>query len=750
MIRKRTLARWATCSALAMALAPAASGQAPPPEPPTPLAPLSTVPVPEPANLGDFVRDRAAALKLGKSLFWDMQVGGDVQSCASCHFHAGADNRVKNQLSPGLLAGDTTFQVGGPNYTLVAKDFPFHRLSNPDDRSSTVKSDANDVVSSQGVFLSAFRDVGAGGGPDVCDHIADAVFQVQGVNARRVEPRNAPTMINAVFNFRNFWDGRAAEDFNGVSPFGHRDPNATLWKVQDGALTPVRVEIHASSLASQAAGPPLSPFEMSCDGRIFPQVGRKLLSPSVVPLGRQFVDPSDSVLAPVVRPGTGLAVSYRSLVEQAFQPEWWSSPESVTIGGRAFSQAEANFSLFFGLAVQLYEATLVADQSPVDRYLAGDSTALDARQQRGLAIFTGQGRCLNCHGGPETTNASFRNVTNEKLERMAMGDGGCGIYDNGFYNIGVRPTAEDPGVGGLDPFGNPLSHTRQAMQGSFVDPHLQPPLGSNPSCDGRAVVDGSMKAPGLRNVFLTGPFFRNGGQRDLRQVVAFYNRGGDFALQNIRDLDPDIQPLGLTRDDRANLVAFLEVLTDERVRWEQAPFDHPQLFVPDGHPGDQRQVTNRGDGNATDALLEIPAVGAGGRQAAGFPMPLLPFLADTFATGGGRLGTGKDVASFGIKARIVDDRPEAKLRFDDHARRLHVHSTSIDAAWRIPGKPCVTFSGTARVNGNDGYRFAVDEACDWGEPGKGADTFAISLSGPGLSYARSGTLSGGDLELERP
>jgi hypothetical protein len=56
-------------------------------------------------------------------------------------------------------------------------------------------------------------------------------------------------------------------------------------------------------------------------------------------------------------------------------------------------------------------------------------------------------------------------------------------------------------------------------------------------------------------------------------------------------------------------------LTDERVRFEKAPFDHPQIFVPNGHPGDQSQVTSDGTGKARDALREIRAVGAGGGPA---------------------------------------------------------------------------------------------------------------------------------------
>src|SRR2546430_7546368 len=50
-----------------------------------------------------------------------------------------------------------------------------------------------------------------------------------------------------------------------------------------------------------------------------------------------------------------------------------------------------------------------------------------------------------------------------------------------------------------DPFGNPLSDTRRAMQGNFVDPNLSPALGQVPECDGRANVDGAFKTPSLRS-----------------------------------------------------------------------------------------------------------------------------------------------------------------------------------------------------------------------------------------------------------
>src|SRR3954447_8530343 len=73
---------------------------------------LKSLSVPKPGNLSHFVADEKAAVVLGKALFWDMQASSDNQmACASCHFHAGADNRLKNQLSPG--SNNTFDPLGG-------------------------------------------------------------------------------------------------------------------------------------------------------------------------------------------------------------------------------------------------------------------------------------------------------------------------------------------------------------------------------------------------------------------------------------------------------------------------------------------------------------------------------------------------------------------------------------------------------------------------------------------------------------
>jgi hypothetical protein len=100
-------------------------------------------------------------------------------------------------------------------------------------------------------------------------------------------------VINAVFNYTNFWDGRANNIFNGVNPASEIDPNATIWIGNPPApITGVRIP--NASLASAAVEHALDPVMMSFDGRTFPELGRKMLS--LTPLGQQLVDPEDSVL----------------------------------------------------------------------------------------------------------------------------------------------------------------------------------------------------------------------------------------------------------------------------------------------------------------------------------------------------------------------------------------------------------------------------------------------------------------------
>ncbi len=120
-----------------------------------------------------------------------------------------------------------------------------------------------------------------------------------------------------------------------------------------------------------------------------------------------------------------------------------------------FTQMEANFSLFWGLAIQLYEATLVSDQTPFDQYLDDVSkgiisTAMSANAQNGFGIFSSQ--CAKCHSGSELTGAS---VSNAEATIAATGS----LIETGATDVNgsrkrhrlqqhrVRPTADDIGKG---------------------------------------------------------------------------------------------------------------------------------------------------------------------------------------------------------------------------------------------------------------------------------------------------------------
>ena len=869
-----------------------------------------------------YIRDEAAAVQLGKSFYWDMQMGSNGVACATCHYHAGADAREKNQLSPGLNGGNEVFDPTatggrGPNYQLKENDFPFRQLTDIEDRSSTVIFDTDDAVSSAGTVLATFNDIVPGMPDDDCTVIADPDgFRINGINTRRVEPRNTPTVINAAFNHRNFWDGRANNLFNGVDPFGQRNTAARVIETQGAAAVQIEVAFENSSLASQAMGPPVSNLEISCTGRTFPKIGKKLLS--LIPLALQKVHVNDSVLAAVRdASGTGLNVTYQTMIQNVFADRFWNSNKlfdaaQTEIGAGApantdqYTLTEINFGLFWGLAIQAYERTLISDDAPYDQWAEApgdrspivDNTKgiLTAAQMRGMNLFFTnaigeRGNCSTCHQGPAFSTATFPFTDEEEsgefpeqeqlVERMRMGDAvnivedlfrfrvsgagtvggvalagtagsrqmpnrypatvggdltinsapckvesylmnqdrtqprpapGSGIppeppgpsdfadystkdavivvsgckpaastvdlyeiriidggpnndtaeileivspwerapclecypvepvygavvaagaidgdfelsgptlYDTAFYNIGVRPTDEDPGVGGEDDFGNPLSITQQWIDqllgtpgvdvaalkslnfGRVAEPfnwlgdsvffpggmaghiwhftHRQkvnpqfgnsrclltnfpaapapPPfdMADQETCEAegffwqeekeftlmpvnalkgvgrgddavpafnvanqQAIQDmltgiaGAFKTPILRNVTLTAPYFHNGGQLTLQQVLEFYNRGGDFAIDNLGDLSPNIHPLKLDQGEMDDLVAFLEALTDERVRCERAPFDHPEIILPDGHDGNSSNVINDGSGQATDRADIIEEVGAAG------------------------------------------------------------------------------------------------------------------------------------------
>jgi cytochrome c peroxidase len=237
-----------------------------------------------------------------------------------------------------------------------------------------------------------------------------------------------------------------------------------------------------------------------------------------------------------------------------------------------------------------------------------------------------RGNCLFCHSGALLSEASVEAVAARGGDLVRVSGDPSQLSDFGTRNLGVRETYEDLGNGDLDPFGASLSvAVRDAVPGAVL------------------AADGTFKIPALRNVELTAPDFHTGGERALRAVIDFYARGGNLGGGSNPILTRDGTEIGglsvlnfNTAPDadavKNDLVEFLKSLTDERVRTAAAPFDHPQLFVPDGHPGDHRSVTQQG-GQAVDTYVEIPATGKpGGPVLDGFlddaPAPA--------ASGGGR------------------------------------------------------------------------------------------------------------------
>jgi hypothetical protein len=104
----------------------------------------------------------------------------------------------------------------------------------------------------------------------------------------------------------------------------------------------------------------------------------------------------------------------------------------------------------------------------------------------------------------------------------------------------------------------------------------------------------------------------------LEQVLEFYARNGDVPAGG--NLGPGIGNINLNQQDRNEIVEFLKALTDDRVRYERAPFDHPSLCLPVGYaettPGVLRPDPSPGAAStsAADLLALVPAVGQGGNS----------------------------------------------------------------------------------------------------------------------------------------
>lgn len=169
-------------------------------------------------------------------------------------------------------------------------------------------------------------------------------------------------------------------------------------------------------------------------------------------------------------------------------------------------------------AIANYERTLISDETVLDDFLLGIIAVFPAGPlSDGFDLFQGDANCASCHTLPFT-------------------------MDNDYHNIGVRPDVEDGG--------------RMATTGLPADV-------------------AKFKTPNIRNAKLRLPLFHNGGKNSVKEVIEFYNDGGDFPGPN---LDAELLVLNLTTQDIDDLTALVEDgMTDARVEFGTFPFSRPTL-----------------------------------------------------------------------------------------------------------------------------------------------------------------------------
>ncbi|HLO78376.1 MAG TPA: cytochrome c peroxidase [Magnetospirillum sp.] len=292
--------------------------------------------------------------------------------------------------------------------------------------------------------LSWDRTVSCASCHDVTGAGTDGLATAIGIT-RVAGKRNAPTVWNAAFQAKLFWDGRAR------------------------------------SLEEQAGGPPLTPDEMGM--------------------------PSATAIEQRVAAEPGYAAHFA----QAF-------------GDGAITMEHIT------QAIAAYERTLIAADSPYDRFVTGDAKSLSEQQQRGMALFKAVG-CVMCHSGPNFSGASL--------------------------------------VGAKNPYA-PLLASRSDIARSHG-------LGVEKGRAAPDAKDGVWRIPSLRNVALTAPYFHNGSVTDLAEavrVMATAQLGATLSddpvlaahrpqwSAEIGGLVID-GPLVLASADVADLVAFLRSLSSD-------------------------------------------------------------------------------------------------------------------------------------------------------------------------------------------
>ncbi len=182
-------------------------------------------------------------------------------------------------------------------------------------------------------------------------------------------------------------------------------------------------------------------------------------------------------------------------------------------------------------AISAFQRTLVSVDSRYDRYLQGKQT-LSAAEQRGMTLFFGErAECHHCHG-----SFNFNDQVVHARSRVVE----TPFHNTGLYNIDA--------AGGF-PFPN------RGLYESTAKPEDM----------------GAFRAPGLRNVAVTGPYMHDGSIASLEAVIDFYSEGGRVIRSGPDQGDGRLNPhksgliarIGLSDEEKEDLLAFLKSLTDE-------------------------------------------------------------------------------------------------------------------------------------------------------------------------------------------
>lgn len=221
--------------------------------------------------------------------------------------------------------------------------------------------------------------------------------------------------------------------------------------------------------------------------------------------------------------------------ERRFAELLRSEPNYSELAQRAFPRDEDPHSLLNGVrAIAAFVRTINSFNAPYDRYMAGESGAMTAAAERGMALFFSERlECFHCHGGFNFTDSTTH--ANSDVDRV-------GYHNTGLYNLNDDGSYPVDNTGLFD-----MTGQRRDM--------------------------GRFRAPSLRNIAVTAPYMHDGSVATLDDVIANYERGGRLTEDGENAGDGRLSPFKsefvtgfeLTDEERADLLAFLESLTDESV-----------------------------------------------------------------------------------------------------------------------------------------------------------------------------------------